>query len=84
MNKLEINRQEINQIDDELVRLFEKRVHCVKEIGKYKKEHNLPILDEKREELVLKRNLEKVSDELKPYAKEFFIHLMDIMKEIEK
>ena len=49
---MELNelRNQIDQIDKEMAVLFEKRMKIVKQIGEYKKENNLPILDKKREE----------------------------------
>jgi len=45
---LEYFRQEINHLDDELVNLLSNRMNIVREIGKYKKEHNMTILQQKR------------------------------------
>ena len=57
MNKLEENRQLINEIDKKIVELFEQRMLISKEIALYKKENNLPIFDEQREKEVLKKNI---------------------------
>ena len=56
---MELNelRNQIDQIDKEMAVLFEKRMKIVKQIGEYKKENNLPILDKKREEEVIERIL---------------------------
>ena len=63
MNALEKNRLIINEADDELVKLFEKRMHAVKEILAYKKENGLPVLDASREADNIARNCAKVQDE---------------------
>ena len=47
-------REQINQTDKEIVNLLEKRFNIVMEIGEYKRENNLPILDEEREKRVVK------------------------------
>ena len=52
MNNLDEARIKINEIDKELIDLFKRRMELSKEIGLYKFENNLPILDEKREELL--------------------------------
>ncbi|WP_320163105.1 chorismate mutase [uncultured Trichococcus sp.] len=49
----EKERAEIDAIDQELVRLFERRMDAVTEIARIKKEHKLPILDQSREDRVL-------------------------------
>ena len=46
-------RKNIDEIDEELSALFKKRLDCVKEIGQYKREHNIPVTDSKRENEIL-------------------------------
>lgn len=55
MERLHELRKEIDEIDKQTIELLEKRVRIVKEIGEIKRELNLPIRDEKREEEVLRR-----------------------------
>ena len=38
-------RKQINQIDAQLVKTFEDRMHVALEIAKYKKENGLPVFD---------------------------------------
>lgn len=49
MNELEQARLEINQIDLEMAKLFERRMQAAGAIAKYKKENGLPIRDLVRE-----------------------------------
>lgn len=51
--ELEKIRQEIDSIDKELVRLLERRMHCVEDVIRYKETHQNPVLDRAREEEVL-------------------------------
>ena len=44
MNELEYARKQINEIDAEMARLFEKRMYASELVAKYKKEHGLSIL----------------------------------------
>ena len=53
---LDIIRQEIDQIDDQIVKLLEERMHLVEGVVAYKKTSGKPILDTKREEVILKRS----------------------------
>lgn len=79
--KLDNLRKEINQIDTQILALFEKRMHIASQIGAYKKAHDLPVLDQSREDALLRMMLEKVNDpELKPYYEKFLQHLMDLSK----
>ena len=45
MKDLKEIRKEINQIDEEMLKLFEKRMDVVNDVALYKKENNIPILD---------------------------------------
>lgn len=74
---LEKQRQEIDQLDRELVALFEKRMAVVTEIGEIKKSQNLPIFDEAREDAVIQRAKKRlINSEYAPYIDEFFTDLM--------
>ncbi len=56
-------RKEIDEIDDHILDLIAKRQEVVKKIGTYKKNNNLPIVDNKREQeklAVLKEKAEQV------------------------
>lgn len=44
-------RQQIDEIDSQIFDLFIKRIYLAKEIGLYKKQHNLPIFDTEREKI---------------------------------
>ena len=58
---LDIIRQEIDQIDDQIVQLLEERMHLVEGVVAYKKSTGKPILDKKYEETIV----ETFSDILK-------------------
>jgi chorismate mutase len=47
-NKLEELRSEIDKLDEELIDILGRRMNIVEEIGKYKKENNITILQLKR------------------------------------
>lgn len=72
MDSFEKARVDINQIDSEMARLFEKRMHAVEIIAANKKEKGLPVKDAGRELNLINRNLGFISsEELKPYYLEF-------------
>ena len=52
-------RKNINLLDDELLRIFNQRAALALEIGKVKKQLDLPIYDPKREKLIFDRIQEK-------------------------
>ena len=66
MEVLTAEREIINETDREMARLFEQRMEAVRRIAMWKKEHGLPILDAKREQEVIERNLRCIqSDDLR-------------------
>lgn len=52
---LEDLRKEIDECDNEIIRLLKRRMEISREIGVVKKENNLPLYDEKREQEVMKK-----------------------------
>lgn len=78
-------RDEIDRIDKELIRLFEKRMNIAVEVANYKKENNIPILNKEREDEVMAKNLNRLKTiELKPYCEKLLQCLMDVSKEYQK
>ncbi len=57
--KLENWRKQIDIVDEKLLILLAKRMDIVRKIGKFKKEHQISLFDEKRWEKVEERNLIK-------------------------
>ena len=82
---LEQPRAEINKIDAEIVALLEKRYLSVDEVVRIKKENNLPTLDSKREEEVIARLQEMITEkEYEEAILKTFQSMMDISKEYQK
>ncbi|WP_049529438.1 chorismate mutase [Streptococcus pseudopneumoniae] len=59
---LDIIRQEIDQIDDQIVKLLEERMHLVEGVVAYKKASGKAILDTKREEVIFEKVRNRVSN----------------------
>ena len=84
-NKLEIAREIINIIDLEMIELFKKRMEAAKMVAEYKKEHNKPIYDIKREQELIKRNIACLGEEeLEKYYKMFITGVLLASKEYQK
>ena len=78
-------RNKINEIDEELLSLYLKRMDISKQIGQYKKEHNLPIYDSKREEELINNLLNKINNnELKDNYKKILLLILDESKKQQK
>lgn len=76
--KLDQIRKEIDQIDQELVALMERRMVCVSEVVVYKKAKGLPVLDQGREREVLEKIGSLVTDE--QYRATIQAQFQDMMK----
>ena len=66
---LEQSRKAIDDIDQQLVKLFTERMACAAEIAAYKKENNLPVLDAGRERQKLAAISEMAPDDLENSAR---------------
>ena len=75
---LDIIRQEIDQIDDQIVKLLEERMHLVEGVVAYKKGSGKPILDTKREEAIFEKVRSRVED--KRYQETIVSTFSDILK----
>ena len=62
-------RLEIDKIDDELIKLFEKRMEVSAKIGEYKRENKLPILNSQREREKINDISDKASNDMKSYLR---------------
>jgi len=75
---LDIIRQEIDQIDDQIVKLLEERMHLVEDVVAYKKASGKAILDTKREEVIFEKVRSRVED--KRYQETIVATFSDILK----
>lgn len=78
MKILENCREIIDQIDSEIIKLYEKRMDIVKEVIEFKIKNNIPVLDSSREEKMLIKNLEKIKNE--DYKKYYISVLIGFLK----
>ena len=75
---LDIIRQEIDQLDDQIVKLLEERMHLVEGVVAYKKASGKPVLDTKREEVIFEKVKNRVED--KRYQETIVATFSDILK----
>ena len=80
-NKLDEARRIINEVDAQMAELFVRRMRAAETVYEHKKEHGLPILDEKREAAVIERNAALVEDDtLRSYYMDFLANVMSISR----
>ncbi len=73
-------RKKLDEIDEELLRLFSERMNIAAQIASWKQENSLPVLDARREKEKLQR-IEEMSDpELSDYSFTFFSMLMELSR----
>lgn len=73
-------REEINEVDSEIVELFKKRMEIAASVAEYKKEHSLPVLDAARERALLEKISVMAGDELDGYARTLYHTMLDVSK----
>lgn len=76
-------RREIDETDEKITELFIKRLALSRKIGRIKKEKNLPVLDEKREEEIIEKLSEKAGDDGE-YIKELYKTVFGISRDLQK
>lgn len=85
MSILDEAREKINAIDEQMAQLFEQRMKTVEDVIRYKREHQMPVLDSAREQAVIARNLKLIRDQR--YAesyRQFIEAVMEVSRRYQK
>jgi chorismate mutase len=78
-------RKRIDEIDQQLAKLLSERSHCVIEIGKIKRQKQLPVYDPEREKEILERLLRDNRGPLENEAlKRLFERILDESRRVER
>ena len=84
MNDLEKGREEIDDIDRQLVAIFERRMDKVLQVAAYKKRCNMPVQDISRENEVLAKNRRLLKNRLYQESLDsFFLSIMAISRNLQ-
>ena len=79
LTELEEARNDINAIDREMAKLFERRMEVCARVAAYKQTHGLPIRDTERETELIKRNCGYIDDpEINSYYIRFIRGVIDL------
>ena len=85
MSELENFRKQIDDLDKKIIPLLSQRLNVVINVGEYKKKHDIPVFDEKREQKVLKKVTDLCDEEKYHQAlKKVYQSLMDEAKKLEE
>ena len=76
-------REQINNIDDEICRLFTERMRVVNQIGEFKREHDVPVSNSSREREVLARVSKQLPQDLEDFGRVLYRSIFDISKAYE-
>ena len=74
-------RLQIDAVDTELCRLFEKRMRVAADIARYKQENHLPVLDASREEVKLNDVASKLPEDLQDYGRALYKELFALSRD---
>lgn len=77
-------RNQIDEIDKEMVRILEKRMRVAEEIAKFKKDNDIPVLDAYREREKIDQITEMASDDMASYTKILYNTVMELSKDHQR
>jgi len=84
LEELDLLRKEIDKVDEELVKLFERRMELAVKIGGIKKQKGMEVFDAERERQVIEKAIGRLKNKhLAEELKIFFKSLMDSSKKIQ-
>ena len=77
-------RLQIDSIDDEIRELFLRRMEIAKSISEYKRENDLPVLNESREKEIIARLTNNGNDEMSSYIKDLYEAIFDLSRSYQE
>lgn len=84
-DKISLVRKQIDRIDLVLITALAERMSLMPEIGEYKKEHNIPVFQEKREQEIMNK-IKKISSDYNlndEFIEEIFLSIFNEAKRIQ-
>ena len=73
-------RKEIDQIDDELIALFAKRMETAEKIAAYKQANGLRVLDARHEKEKMRTLMEKTPEDLREYVSSLYSLIFELSR----
>ena len=81
--ELEQYRKELDDINIKLLHLLENRMEVVEKVAEYKRLHQMPILQQSREDAILQTMCAQTKEAYVPAVREFFSMLMRVSREYQ-
>lgn len=75
-------RNEIDSIDKQLIDLFKRRMDCAKAVGEYKKENNISVLNQVRENEILDK-VQEMGGEYGTFARLLYSNIMELSRALQ-
>ncbi len=76
---LEQYRNQIDQIDQQLIALLDARFTVTKQVGEYKREHGVPVLNQNREQQIIDK-ISAIDLQHSEQVTQVYLAIMDISK----
>lgn len=73
-------REQIDKIDNDLIDLLEQRFEVTRQVGEYKKENNIEVLNNDRERAIVSK-IEALNLECESQVKEIYFAILKTSKE---
>src|SRR5690554_5739038 len=83
MSDLNLLREQIDEIDAELIRLFARRMEIAADIARAKSNSDAPIFNPEREQVVIQRAADQVPEELQDGARSLFSTITRISRGVQ-
>ena len=77
-------RNEIDRIDQELIRLFTRRMEISAEIGRFKQENGLPVHDPRREEEKLETLTGQAPKEMEGSVRALYERIFELSRSVQQ
>lgn len=77
-------RNDIDVIDGEIVKLFQRRMEISRAIGEYKNLHEIPVLDDIREAEKLQKISELADKNMEEYCRMLYNKILEMSRDYQK
>jgi len=84
MTALDDYREELDRIDESMIKLLEARMRTVEKIAEYKHEHHVPVQDAIREREILDRITRDAAPDLAYYTRTMYSNIMEMSKDHQR
>ncbi len=81
---LEASRKKIDEIDEEIVRLFNERMKVSGDVARYKKANGLPVYAPEREKELLEKIRSLSEDAFSEYTEKLYSEILTVSKDYQK